>query len=113
MQGTYFAESVIPLADHSKILARLEDGSPAVVASTYGKGKTLFTGTFLGLSTHQSPNVGNIRFIRNLVDWAAEAGIPGVDVELHTHEYTDFEINLRVLDVFLSWQPKILFPALP
>jgi hypothetical protein len=56
---------------------------------------------------------GGCVYTGNLVDWAAKAGIPGVDVELHTHEYTDFEINLRVLGVFLNWQPKILFPALP
>ena len=38
-------------------------------------------------------------------DWAAENGIPAIDVELTNHTDTDFEINLRVLQAFLSWRP--------
>ncbi len=39
-----------------------------------------------------------------LVDWAVKLGIAGIDLELTNHTHTDFEINLRVLDVFLNWQ---------
>jgi predicted deacylase len=38
-------------------------------------------------------------------DWAAENGIAAIDVELTNHTDTDFEINLQVLQVFLSWRP--------
>ncbi len=38
-------------------------------------------------------------------DWAAEMGIPGLDVELTNHRDTDLEINLRVLETFLNWKP--------
>lgn len=42
----------------------------------------------------------------NLTDWAANTrAIPGVDIELNNHRDTDFRINLRVLQVFLSWKP--------
>ncbi|MBC8335270.1 MAG: hypothetical protein ISR59_00615 [Anaerolineales bacterium] len=42
----------------------------------------------------------------NLADWVSSVkGIPSVDIELLTHEYTDFDVNLRVLKVFLNWQP--------
>ncbi|RME88567.1 MAG: hypothetical protein D6770_06725, partial [Anaerolineae bacterium] len=42
----------------------------------------------------------------NLTDWAASVrGIPSVDIELTNHRDTDFEINLRVLEAFLAWQP--------
>ena len=39
-------------------------------------------------------------------DWAAEAGIPAIDVELTNHRDTDLEINLRVLEAFLHWEPE-------
>jgi predicted deacylase len=40
-----------------------------------------------------------------LPDWAAASGIPSIDLELSTHWGTDFEIGLRVLEVFLAWDP--------
>jgi hypothetical protein len=40
-----------------------------------------------------------------LVDWGLGLGIAGVDLELTDHENTDFDINLRVLDVLLHWEP--------
>jgi predicted deacylase len=43
----------------------------------------------------------------NLVDWTAEHGIASVDLELHTHHTTDFQENLRVLEVFLTWRPEV------
>ncbi len=40
----------------------------------------------------------------NLTDWAANVrGIPSIDIELTNHSDTDFDQNLRVLQVFLSW----------
>lgn len=38
-------------------------------------------------------------------DWAADQGIPAVDVELTNHRDTDFEINLELLQAFVGWQP--------
>lgn len=38
-------------------------------------------------------------------DWAAQQGIPAVDVELTNHYETDFEINLEVLQAFVNWRP--------
>jgi len=38
-------------------------------------------------------------------DWTVSQGIPAVDVELTNHVDTDFEINLAVLETFLSWRP--------
>lgn len=39
-------------------------------------------------------------------DWAAEVGIPALVVELTNHRDTDLEINLRVLEAFLNWEPE-------
>jgi hypothetical protein len=37
-------------------------------------------------------------------DWASDQGIAAADVELANHRDTDFEINLRALEVFLAWR---------
>ena len=39
------------------------------------------------------------------VDWAAIQGIAALDVELQNHFDEDLEINLKVLEAFLSWFP--------
>jgi hypothetical protein len=43
-----------------------------------------------------------------MVNWLAMQGIPSVDIELTNHRDTDFEVNLKVLDAFLSWEPSNL-----
>jgi hypothetical protein len=37
-------------------------------------------------------------------DWASDVGIAALDVELTNHRDTDFDMNLRILDVFLHWR---------
>jgi hypothetical protein len=44
-------------------------------------------------------------FTGQFVDWVSDQGIPGIDIELTTHQDTDFEINLGILSVFLDWSP--------
>jgi len=44
-------------------------------------------------------------FTGQLVDWASDQGIAGIDIELTNHDDTDFEINLAILSVFLDWSP--------
>lgn len=39
-----------------------------------------------------------------LADWAAADGIAAVDLELHTHYFTDFEENLEILKTFMAWR---------
>jgi predicted deacylase len=39
-----------------------------------------------------------------LIDWASLHGIAAVDLELSNHTDTDYDINLRVLQVFLAWR---------
>lgn len=38
-----------------------------------------------------------------LADYAVEMGATSVDMELSTHEYTDFKKNLKALNVLLNW----------
>jgi hypothetical protein len=37
-------------------------------------------------------------------DWANENNIAAVDIELTDHTNTDFEMNLKVLNIFLNWK---------
>jgi hypothetical protein len=46
------------------------------------------------------------QFTGNMVDWASSQGIAALDIELLDHSHSDFEINLRVLEVFLNWRGK-------
>ena len=39
-----------------------------------------------------------------LADYAVDLGITAVDMELATHKYTDFEENLKALEVLLNWR---------
>lgn len=39
-----------------------------------------------------------------LADYAVELGITAVDMELSTHKYTDFDENLKALEVLLNWR---------
>jgi hypothetical protein len=39
-----------------------------------------------------------------LIDWASEQGIAALDIELTNHHATDFEQNLRILNVLLTWR---------
>ena len=67
--GNHFAESVSLLDDKTgKVLAILADGTPGLVASTYGKGETLYIGSFL--SNHPTFHETNTQFILGLTEWA-------------------------------------------
>ena len=57
------------------------------------------------VSTYPYPplDIGCI-YTGTLPDWAAAAGIASVDLELHTHFFTDFEENLEILKTFLEWR---------
>ena len=45
-----------------------------------------------------------------LAHWAADQNISAIDVELTNHAFTDFEINVEILKVFLNWENPALFP---
>ena len=57
------------------------------------------------VSTYSYPplDIGCI-YTGTLPDWAASEGIASVDLELHTHVFTDFEENLEILKMFLDWR---------
>jgi beta-galactosidase len=67
IQGAYLAESFDPLPGRqTELLAQWEDGSAAIVRSTFGRGQTILVGSFLGLAAQQTRDPGTIGLIRNL-----------------------------------------------
>lgn len=72
LKGAYFAESLLPIPHQkdTKVLAYLDDNIPVIVASNFGKGQTIFIGTFLGLQQYKNPAPENTQFILGLLDWA-------------------------------------------
>jgi hypothetical protein len=49
-------------------------------------------------------NVGCV-YTGDFTDWADAQGIAAVNIELTDHSHTDYEMNLKVLDVILNWKP--------
>jgi beta-galactosidase len=70
LKGAQFAESLELLANRdAKVLGHLVDGTPGMTVSTYGKGQTMYIGSFLGLA-NQPSNKNNNKFLLGLLNWA-------------------------------------------
>ncbi|MDW7679474.1 MAG: beta-galactosidase [bacterium] len=107
LTGAFFQESLeIIDPKNSQIIARHNDGSPAIVESKRGKGKTLLIGSFLGLANHPIATENYHQFLSNLLDWAqikrpltcSHDGNLASPVDIQLHEYSErfvlFIINL-------------------
>jgi beta-galactosidase len=87
LTGSLFAESVEPVSNdkNARVLARLDDGTPCIVTSDYGKGHTMYVGSFLAMANSRgsqwdqstqritvqdSANRNTNKFLLGLVDWA-------------------------------------------
>lgn len=86
IRGSYFAESVELLKNsNAKVLAYLEDGTPCIVTSQFGKGQAMYVGSFLYLEdargtlrdqttessyVKDSINRNTNKFLLGVVKWA-------------------------------------------
>ncbi|TVR74826.1 MAG: hypothetical protein EA408_01930 [Marinilabiliales bacterium] len=71
LNGSLYKKSVLPLENRNvEILARLDDGHPALVSAKYGEGEAMLVGTYLGMANHPNPVPGNEQFFMNLINWA-------------------------------------------
>jgi beta-galactosidase len=70
LKGWSYEETLQPLSPSARVIAHFENGEPAIVASTYGKGKSITVGSFLGAlyEAERDPNVA--KFLDGLMDWA-------------------------------------------
>ena len=110
--GSRFAESLEPLPGNKsvKVLATFEDKTPGIVASDYGKGKTIFVASFLAMANSRgslwdqstqrlvvqdSANKNVNEFLLGLVDWAKierpyiveQSGQTGNPLVVRLHEH--------------------------
>ena len=67
-------------------IAHFADGSAAIVMSTFGKGRMMTIGTFLGTAYESDREESLGKFIRSLLDWSGIAKPPAVPVEIRTLE---------------------------
>jgi len=94
VQGAYLAESFEPLpGSDTRILATLEDGSPAVVESSSGRGKAMIVGSFVGLAAQQTRDAATLEGIRKLRTWA-DVDLP-LEVEEAPAAGEPLEVRLR------------------
>lgn len=50
------------------------------------------------------PLANGCEFTGQFAGWAADNGLAAIDIELTNHTDTDFEQNLKIMEVFLSWR---------
>ena len=88
---------------HSAYLGVLPSGNPAHQESTR------FAQAIHDISDYPYPPVHTgCEYTGTLVDWAASSGVSAaVDVELNSDVDTEFETNLGVLAVLLSFEPQL------
>jgi len=69
LRGALYASTVDVLSKDARVLATT-DGEAAVVEANYGKGKTLFVGSYIGWGNQPEQQRDNTEFIRRLAEWA-------------------------------------------
>lgn len=85
---------------HSAALGIFPGGQPPLPESV------LLAETVAEVAPYPYPPIqAGCLYTGQFTDWAAQVGIPAIDVELTNHRDTDLEINLSVLESFLNWQP--------
>lgn len=70
LPGRWYKETLEPLSPGARVVAEFEDGTPAAVMSTYGKGRTLMLGSYLAAAYQSTPTPEAGRFFGALLDWA-------------------------------------------
>lgn len=70
LRGMTYEEVLQPISKSARVVAKFGSGSPAMIASTYGKGRVLTVGTFLG-AFYESDRGSNVaKLLNGLLDWA-------------------------------------------
>jgi len=99
VRGDAFEEELEPLAG-AQVLARFEDGRPAMVEKAYGKGKAILAGTFLALSYEREHDPSTGRLLRSLAEAA------GVRSEVRVSGEGSSEVEVRRL---VSAKDQLIF----
>jgi beta-galactosidase len=70
LPGTLYEETLEPLGPSARVVARFANGDPAAVASSFGRGKTLTLGSYIGVAYEHHRDDAARRFFDGLLDWA-------------------------------------------
>jgi beta-galactosidase len=70
LPGRWYKETLEPLGPTARVVAQFEDGAPAAIASSFGKGRTLLVGSYVSASAQSTPTAEAERFFAALLDWA-------------------------------------------
>jgi beta-galactosidase len=70
LPARWYKEILEPLSSAASIVGRFDDGQPAAVMSTYGKGRTLMLGSYVSAAFQSRPSPETARFYHALLAWA-------------------------------------------
>lgn len=70
LAARWFEETLEPLGPQARVIAEYASGGAAAVMSTYGKGKTLMLGSYVGAAYETQREPVTARFYESLLDWA-------------------------------------------
>jgi beta-galactosidase len=69
LPARWYEETLQPLGPQARVVATFPSGAAAAVASTYGKGKTLMLGSYVGAAYETRRDAAAVRFYAALLDW--------------------------------------------
>ncbi len=70
LPARWYKETLEPMSSEARVVAEFEDGAPAAVMATYGKGRTLMLGSYVSAAYQSTPALESARFFRALLAWA-------------------------------------------
>ncbi|MGD0580892.1 MAG: beta-galactosidase, partial [Bryobacteraceae bacterium] len=89
LQSRWFEETLEPLTPQARVVAAFPTGEPAAVLSSYGTGRTLMLGSYVGAAYESRRDQATVRFYSALLRWA------GVDLPVRV---TGAEPEVRYLE---------------
>jgi beta-galactosidase len=70
LTGRMYRETLEPTSPAARVVAAFENGAPAAVMSTYGRGRTLLIGSYVSAAHQSAPASDGERFFAALTTWA-------------------------------------------
>ena len=70
LPGRLYEETLEPIPPNGRVVAKFASGAPAAVMSSFGRGKTLMLGSYLGAAYESQHDPAAQRFFTGLAEWA-------------------------------------------
>jgi beta-galactosidase len=70
LQARWYEETLAPLGPQAHVVGTFPNGNAAAVISSYGQGKTLMLGSYVGAAYETRREASTVRFYNALLDWA-------------------------------------------